>query len=214
MPAVLIHLPGYDEDAPDSAPALVPRLDVPMTSKTATRFLYLAFGLFIVASMTYYVMQTIGGFKIMMRGPEHARIPFRVDDDLLTISHLESEAVSAGLKPGDRLVEARGAPYRGRPQQIALWGGSQNFVHTGAPLDVVVLRSDGSIHHATIHSVSGGPPVHSSLEWTIRTLVQALPLICLLIGYWVAAARIRDPNAWLLLFLFAAPTALSSPPDY
>ena len=64
MPAVLIDLPGYDEDAlkdvghhraPDPSS---PHPTLPMTSKTATRFLYLAFGLFIVASMTYYVMQT------------------------------------------------------------------------------------------------------------------------------------------------------------
>jgi phosphoserine phosphatase RsbU/P len=184
-----------------------------MTSKTATRLLYLAFGLFIVASMTYYVMQTVGGFQQMTRGAEHARIPFQVDDDLLTVSHLEPEALAAGLKPGDRLVEARGEPYRGRPQQVALWGGGRNFVHNGAPLDVVVLRTDGSTHHATIHSVGIPRAPHSSLEWTIRILVQALPLICLLIGYWVAAARIRDPNAWLLLILFAAPTALSSPPE-
>ena len=89
MPAILIDLSGYDEDASD------PRAPAPaqqMTSKTATRLLYLAFGLFIVASMTFYVMQTTAAFQELTHRGEHARMPFQVDDDLFTISNLEHES--------------------------------------------------------------------------------------------------------------------------
>ena len=109
MPAILIDLSGYDEDASDPhAPAPAQQ----MTSKTATRLLYLAFGLFIVASMTFFVMQTTAAFQELTHRGEHARMPFQVDDDLLTISNLEHEALAAGFKPGDRLLEIRGEPYR------------------------------------------------------------------------------------------------------
>ena len=85
-----------------------------MTSKTATRLLYLAFGLFIVASMTYYVMQTTASFQELTHRGEHARMPFQVDDDLLTLKDLQGEAIAAGLKNGDRLLELRGEHfYRG-----------------------------------------------------------------------------------------------------
>jgi sigma-B regulation protein RsbU (phosphoserine phosphatase) len=221
MPAVLIDLPGYDEDAlkdvghhraPDPSP---PHPNLPMTSKTATRFLYLAFGLFIVASMTYYVMQTTALFQELMHRGEHARMPFQVDDDLLTLNNLQGEAIAAGLKNGDRLLEVRGEHYYGHQQMIAMKGGGKDFLHPGETLQVLVRRVDGTLHRASIHAVGQGPsPPHSNPEWIIRLLLVTPPLICLLIGYWVAAVRIRDPNAWLLLFLFAAPSVISDPPNW
>ena len=156
MPAVLIEVPGYDEDAPDHAPDALSRLNLPMTSKNASRLLYLAFGLFIVASMTYYVMQTIAPFQELMHRSEHARMPFQVDDDLLTINNLQGEALAAGLKPGDRLREVRGEPYRGFQTMVAMRGGGDKFVHAGAPLDVVVRRADGSEQIGALVALIGG----------------------------------------------------------
>lgn len=203
----------------EPVPALVPPWrnvppNVPMTSKNATRFLYLAFGLFIVASMTFYVMQSIAGFQQLSQHPERARGPFHVDDDLLTLDHLQKEAIAAGLESGDRLLKVRDEPYRGPLQEAALWGGGSDFVRSGVPLDVVVRRADGSVHHAVIQTVGRNTPALSGLEWTIRALLQALPLVCLLIGFWVVAARIHDPNAWLLLVLFAVPSVLSPSPHW
>src|SRR5690242_9945191 len=123
MPAVLIKVPGYDEDAPDYAPDAVSRLNLPMTSKNASRLLYLAFGLFVLASMTFFVMQTTASFQELEHRGEHARLPFAVDDDLLTISKLEHEAAAAGLRAGDTLLEIQGKPYRNRRQLIAITGG-------------------------------------------------------------------------------------------
>jgi sigma-B regulation protein RsbU (phosphoserine phosphatase) len=220
-----IDLPGvplYDENAPDrtafedrgrSTNSLLNPL--PMTSKTVTRFLYLAFGLFIVASMTYYVMQTTALFEELSHRGEHARMPFQVDDDLLTLKDLEGEAIAAGLKNGDRLLELRGEHYYGHQQMVALRGAGNAFLHPGEALQVLVRRADGSIHRATVRGVGhGASPPRSNPEWAIRLLFALPPLICLIIGYWVVAARIRDPNAWLLLFLFAVPTVLSDRPEW
>ena len=186
-----------------------------MTSKTVTRFLYLAFGLFIIASMTYYVMQTTAVFQEMMHRGEHARIPFQVDDDLLTINNLEREATAAGLKSGDRLLEIRGVPYRGKRQLVTLTGGGKDFVRAGNPLALTVRRADGSEYHAQIHTVARKSSQKTfNLEWALNILQLLPPIICLLIGYWVVAARIRDPNAWLLLVLFAFPSVLSATPHW
>jgi sigma-B regulation protein RsbU (phosphoserine phosphatase) len=215
MPAVLIEVPGYDEDAPDDAPDALTRLNLSMTSKNASRLLYLAFGLFIVASMTYYVMQTTAVFQELLHRGEHARMPFQADLNLLTLSDLKPEATAAGLKSGDRLLEMRGKPYRSYEQMIAMRGGGQGFVHAGEALSVVVQRADGSVHRATIHTVGREPsPTRFNQDWMISLLLAVPPVICLLIGYWVAAARVRDPNAWLLLLLFATPTVLSGEPRW
>jgi phosphoserine phosphatase RsbU/P len=218
-PVTLTLVPHYhyDEDAPDDRAPTPPRLNLPisMTSKTATRLLYLAFGLFIVASMTYYVMQTTASFQELTHRGEHARMPFQVDDDLLTLKNLQGEAIAAGLKNGDRLLELRGQPYRGHQQMIALQGSGKNFLHPGDTLPVLVRRADGTTHLTIVHTAARGPsPPGFNPEWIVKLLLLVPPLICLLIGYWVAAARIRDPNAWLLLLLFAAPTALSGSPSW
>lgn len=186
-----------------------------MTNKTATRLLYLALGLFIIASMTFYVMQTTAVFQEVLHRGEHARMPFQVDDDLLTLSDLKPEAAAAGLRSGDRLLEIQGTPYRSARQIIAVSGGGKGFLHAGADLHVTVRRNDGSVHRATIRTISAGNSQLSfNLEWGIQILQALPPIICLLIGYWVAAARIRDPNAWLLLVLFAFPSALLPPPHW
>ncbi len=213
-PATITLLPHYDEDAPSRAPRLDLPLGLPMTSKTATRLLYLALGLFIAASMTFYVMQTAAVFQELLHRGEHARMPFQVDDDLLTLSDLKPEAAAAGLKPGDRLLELRGEPYKSHKQMIAMRGG-KGFVHAGQSLPLLVRHIDGSVHRAVIHTVGREPsPRHFNEDWLISLLLAIPPLVCLLIGYWVAAARIRDPNAWLLLILFAAPTTFGHTPNW
>ena len=214
-PATITLLPHYDEDAPGRAPYVTLPPGLTMTSKTLTRFLYLAFGLFIVASMTFYVMQTAAVFQELMHRGEHARMPFQVDDDLLTLSDLKPEAIAAGLKPGDRLLELRGEPYRSHQQMIAIRGGGKGFVRAGDSLALLVRHKDGSVHHAVIHTVGReASPKHFNEDWMISLLLVVPPLICLLIGYWVAAARIRDPNAWLLLILFAAPSTFAHTPNW
>ena len=159
-------------------------------------------------------MQTVAGVQELLHRGEHARMPFQVDEDLLTITNLEGEAIVAGLHPGDRLLELRGQPYRGRRQLLALRGGA-NYVHAGQPIDVVVRRSNGSTQRMRIHTVARGASVtHFNAEWTLGIVTTLPPLICLLIGYWVCAARIRDPNAWLLLVLFATPSCIVTQPNW
>jgi sigma-B regulation protein RsbU (phosphoserine phosphatase) len=183
-----------------------------MTSKNATRLLYLALTLFIVCSLGYYVMQSVALFQRVSHGGEHIRVPFALDDDLLTLSGLTQEARDAGLRQGDRLLELHGEPYRNREQIIAIQGGGAQRLHPGEPLDVTARHADGSLVHARIHTIAA--PVMASVQVTVSLIVWILPLVCLLIGYWVAAARIRDPHAWLLLLLFAVPTALASQPSW
>ncbi|MDQ1693870.1 MAG: phosphoserine phosphatase RsbU/P, partial [Acidobacteriaceae bacterium] len=186
-----------------------------MTSKNATRLLYLALTLFIVCSMGFYVLQSIALLEELSHGGEHARMPFSVDGSRMTISHLQPEAVDAGLRNDDRLLELRGEGYRSREQMIAMHGGGNRFAHAGDSIEVAVRRVDGSVHRALIHTVGGQRLARRfSLRWALTVLSAVPPLICLLIGYWVAAARIRDANAWFLLLLFAAPSTFADQPAW
>ena len=60
----------------------------------------------------------------------------------------------------------------------------------------MVRRVDGSVHHAEIHTVAGRPSQKIfNFEWALNLLQLLPPIICLLIGYWVVAARIRDSKS-------------------
>ncbi len=180
-----------------------------MTSKTATRLLYFALALFIAASMTYCVMESIGTGRTVAHRGEYARAPFQVNDDLLTLTTVEGEGITAGLHHGDRLLELQGEPFRSQQQLANLSPGGSRALRPVDRLDVVVRHPNGATYRTNIHAVRNQPAAMSqSARWAAILASNVLPLLCLLIGYWVAAARIRDPNAWLLLVLFTAPSVI------
>lgn len=184
-----------------------------MTSKTATRLLYLALTLFIACSLTHWVAQSTGLVERLVHTKDHIRLPFSVDDDLLTLSALTPEAQAAGLRAGDRLLELRGKPYRNREQLVELTGGGAQHLQPGDPLDLTVDRGQGNLQHVRIRTVAPAyvpHPIAPVLVW----ISAVFPLACLLIGYWVTLARIRDPYAWLLLVLFSFPSVLSDGPNW
>ncbi len=206
MPAAYRDVQGYDVDAFRARPRLLLH---PMTSKTATRLLYLALALFVVCSLTYCGMEAVGTAKNLANLHEYARVPFQVDRDWLTLTRLEGEAVAAGLRPGDRLLELRGHPFRSEDETHELAPGNGHGLRPGERLEVVVRHADGSTARATIQTVANASRAMSaSARWVTLLVSGLLPSLCLLIGYWVVAARIRDGNAWLLLLLFTAPSSI------
>ena len=148
---------------------------------------------------------------------EHARMPFQVDDDLLTISNLQHEAIAAGLKHGDRLLEMRGVPYYAAPADRSHSpAAARTSCIPAMHFAVLVRRVDGSQSITPPSIPSPARPLAQDLQSRMghQSAAAFPPLICLLIGYWVVAARIRDPNAWLLLVLFAFPSVLSLRPNW
>jgi phosphoserine phosphatase RsbU/P len=186
-----------------------------MTSKTATRLLYLALALFMAASMTYFVMESIGTAKNVAHSSEYARVPFGIDSDWLTLTTVEGEAIAAGLRHGDRLLELNGQPFRSQQQIRERQPGGADGLRPGERLNALVKHADGSLYHASVRTVRNLPRAMSpSARWASILDAFVLPILCLLMGYWVAAARIRDRNAWLLLLLFAAPSVIVLQPTW
>jgi phosphoserine phosphatase RsbU/P len=172
-----------------------------MTSWTKTRFLYLLLAFYIATSLTYYVMGMLALNQQFLHTGEHIRTPFLTEDDPLTLSSVTPEAVAAGLAKGDRLVEVNGEPYRGHNQIVEIVGaGGRASAHPNDLLDVVVRKPDGTLHTAQVHTVAGRLPTTGDLL-AVAAIEVVPPLVCLLVGYWVVAARPRDWNAWLLLVL-------------
>ncbi len=184
-----------------------------MIDRTLTKLLYLLLGCFIVCSMTYEVMGVLAFFQSAIDGGSHVRAPFTLSDDDRTVDSLEPEAEKAGLWRGDKLVAFDGRPYEGRNQWLQTLAGGKGALRPGDMLSVSTLRTDGSVHLLRI-TMATAKQLNAS-QVAVYALVQiALPVVCLLIGFWVVFARPRDWNAWLLLVVLTLPEVTYLAPDW
>lgn len=165
-----------------------------------SRVLYALLAVYIVVSLTSYVVNIAGFFDAYFNLHHRAESPFAFDIDTLRITSLRPEAQKAGLARGDQLVAIDGRPYAGEIEWLNL---IRNRLRPGDTLRVVVRRPNGSEQTADI-ALAGSTRVVRFREWgSILTMFALPPLLCLLLGYWVVAARPRDPFAWMILFILS-----------
>ena len=184
-----------------------------MTKLTKTQLLYALLGLFIVASMTYYVMGLIGVYQRIVHIESHPRYPFNTDEDNDTVTTMMPEATAAGLHKGDRLVTFNGKPFHGNDDWIAVLAGGRDALHAGDTLALTVRRADGTPSDLKI-VLTKRERLKTALMISGFIVEVLPPLICLFIGYWVAWARPYDWNAWLLLFLMTFVEVLYDEPNW
>jgi sigma-B regulation protein RsbU (phosphoserine phosphatase) len=107
------------------------------------------------------------------------------------------EAVSFGIHKDDRLIAVQGEPYSGN----ALLGRAFAGAQVGVPLVMTIAPKDAPEERRVVSlPVTAGrfESWDTASDFVIGFL---LPAISLLLGFWVAFRRPRDPMAWLLLGL-------------
>lgn len=171
----------------------------------SSRALYLLLALYIVASITFYGLNVAGFVDGYLNVFHHARVPFDIDFEQLTVTDLQPEAKAAGLAKGHIIESLNGQPYSGR----AHWVKTVRHVSPNTPIRVGVRQPDGQSKDVFFRLQPEGGPIGPVSEWLSMVLLGiSVPLVCLLVGYWVVAARPRDPNAWLVLVLLSLPEVL------
>ena len=184
-----------------------------MIDRTLTKLLYLLLVVFVACSMVYEVMGVLAFYQSGVDGSTHVRTPFSTGDDDRTIDTLQPEAINAGLLKGDKIVAFDGRWYEGRNQWLKAMAGGSNALRPGDVLSMSTLREDGSVH--LLHITLVERKRLSGSEALTAIAVQLMPpLLCLFIGYWVAFARPRDSNAWLLLVVLTLPEVTYIRPDW
>ena len=169
----------------------------PKQSKNS-RTLYWLLAVYIVASMGYYVANITGFIDAYFDLHHRPRTPLTFEIDTQRITSVRPETQKAGVNKGDVLLSANGKAYGGRASWLTL---IRRDLHPGETLQVVVRKPTGAKKQADIVLTgnSGGAKFH---EWGTELLIFGIPpLVCLLVGYWVVAARPRDPFAWLILVI-------------
>lgn len=168
----------------------------------SSRWLYALLGLWIAISMGYYVLGTVALREEFFHSARYAEEPFDFKDDLQTIQNLSDAQKKLGLENGSILRSINDQPYTG-------WMQLTRVVHNASPGDLMrvgVTTPRGPEKQFEFRlSPRQGPDF--SLGGYIAFLLPILgvPLLGLLVGYWVVAGRPRDLNAWLVLMLLSFP---------
>src|SRR4051794_4754377 len=165
----------------------------------SSRAQYIALALYIAISFGYYIAGVIALREEWFHPAKYARAPVDVQNGTQAIVRVEKEAKSAGLSKGDVLKALNGQPFTGDYQLLSYL----RQAHPGEILSITVRQSNGHEKTAPVHlAPREGPPWNASTI-AFLIIILLLPLLSLMVGYWVVAARPYDLNAWLVLILLS-----------
>jgi sigma-B regulation protein RsbU (phosphoserine phosphatase) len=157
--------------------------------------------LYILVSGTYQIVAAVSLVVGFFDLRHQVQQPFEVGYEHPTITSVEEAAQKAGLRAGDTIESLNGEPYWGR----ALFQKVRWYARPGGTMRFGVRHADGQ--RASVALPLMGYPSRPTVYEMIFTIFLHLvvPLFCLGLGYWVALARPRDLNAWLILILLSFP---------
>jgi sigma-B regulation protein RsbU (phosphoserine phosphatase) len=165
-------------------------------------FLYAVLAVLFLISTAHRVVTMTEHVQELRYGDELARDPFRIGFPHPELESVEPEAERAGLKPGDQIVRINDQRfgYRGTDLFVPM-----RAARAGDRLAVDATRVSDS-HPSPIAASIVLQPIRTAAPSAIEVTQFAVnnlltPLVCTVLGFWVAAARPRDIRAWLLLFL-------------
>src|SRR5277367_439373 len=125
---------------------------------------------------------------------------FAVDygKDQPSLQFVISSARQAGVENNGILLAVNGRPLTG----LAVYGEAIRTAKPGDPLRIEFRRpGETSTRSATLLLDRAGAPRFSLPAASILAIKLVVPTLCILIGFWVAAVRPRDPSAWCLLLI-------------
>lgn len=143
---------------------------------------------------------TFSGFLVYLQinVNRNAQIPFYTQSVSTVISEIPPTYRDSGLRPKDDVVALNGKSISGEEELDRMRFASR----PGDTLTVTVDRDSAGVTSridvpVKLHAVA--------TQWTkVLVLSVFLPLSCLLIGFYIAFARPRDPLAWITLAMLAS----------
>jgi sigma-B regulation protein RsbU (phosphoserine phosphatase) len=104
--------------------------------------------------------------------------------------------LDAGIKENDILVAINGRPFTG----TAVYGDAVARTATGDTMQVTVRTPSEPAPRVARVIIQPHRLFLSSAGLVMVVMLKiVLPVFCILLGFWVAAVRPRDPSAWLLV---------------
>ncbi len=155
---------------------------------------YAALIVIFAAAVTYQVRASLG------QSVPEVDVPFSLQLGTRAVDNVPRESAAAGLRRGDEILALNGEAYRG----WSSFSRASRGAKPGDPLRVRIRR-DGAERELVLRWPSGGVLIPTfQRRLIVVSLLYVLPWFCLMLGFWVAAVRPRDPQAWILLLLMIA----------
>jgi sigma-B regulation protein RsbU (phosphoserine phosphatase) len=153
--------------------------------------------LFIV-SVIYQAGFTAGEFHRLRDSQNIVRDPVTLGFRLEAVSGLQPEAEAAGIKLYDVMKRVDGQPFNADVQ-------IENALEKRRPGDLLrfdLARPNGREYTAIVKLAPVRDQPASLKAWLVESVIEfVLPIFCLALGFYVAAARPDDVAAWMLLGL-------------
>jgi phosphoserine phosphatase RsbU/P len=123
---------------------------------------------------------------------------FFVDAGSNTINFSTAETIGLGIHNGDELLAINGAPFTG----TGLLGQAFRSAQVGTSIVATIAPKDAPVgERRSISLPVIAAPFYSWGTASDLVVELLLPAVSLLLGFWVAFRRPRDPLAWILLAL-------------
>ena len=165
---------------------------------------YAALAALFLLSVTGVARDASDSIDLLLHEHEYVRPPFQLGDANWGAVALQPEAEAAGMKFADTVLAVNGRPVDG----YFVYYGTVRNARPGDRLRVQVKTPGPQNDPARDLSielrpnrVKSDPPMSLSEYAAFALRVFVLPVVCIGLGFWVAAVRISDPSAWLLLVL-------------
>jgi sigma-B regulation protein RsbU (phosphoserine phosphatase) len=165
---------------------------------------YAGLAALLLLSVTVFARDVSDTVDLVRHLGEHARPPFRLGDANWGAIGLQPEAAASGMKFGDAVLAVNGHPvdgffvYYGTLRQARAGDRLRVQVQSPGPAENPIRDLSIELRPYRSHS---DPAAGLSYYVGLALRVIALPLVCIVLGFWVTAVRIDDRSAWLLLVL-------------
>ena len=130
---------------------------------------------------------------------QQSRLPFSFHNYSLIVEHAPPDQL---VKAGDELLALDGKPVVGQASVLE----AEQQHRPGSTMIVTVKRSEGGRQKTlTVTAYLKLHPAPPAFVWTyIIGVLVTLPVVCLLVGFYIVFARPRDPLAWVTMAMLAS----------
>ncbi len=151
----------------------------------------------LIAQLTY------SGFVIYLQvnTSKYAQVPFNTYSFSTTISDIPDAYRDSGLKAGDKLLALNGQAVSGEEQL-------DHVRFASRPSETLTVSVERTVQ-GQAKTLAVPVTLHQTSSTWMKTLLAGvlavfLPLSCLLVGFYIAFARPRDPVAWITMAMLAS----------
>ncbi len=195
----------------ETSSSQLPAMSVTVAVRRRPTVRYVALAILFVIAAAYQLRSIEYHFPQWFGNHSQVAWPFVLDDEgqpNFILQFVQRSASAAGLRNGDTLLEINGHPATGRD----VFADTLRAAHPGDTMKVTVRRKGEGQSDQTV-TVPLTP--FSNAASPVDVLFYVLmPALCLTLGFGVAAVRIRDVRAWLLLAFLLGVAALFNPFAY